>query len=210
MMRRFAISVALSILLINAWHPDAAAQTTDPASDYETYEYDQESFDSDVESDTYDEDTILAIASKFFGGSSEALAKIVQKIFADYGRPTAYIEGEEGSGAAIIGGRLGKGQLTHKIEGSRKIYWIGPSIGLDLGGNLAKTFALVYNAHEADQVYQRFPGVDGSFYYIAGLGMNYQRRGDIIVAPIRAGVGLRAGANVGWVHYTKRRTWFPL
>ena len=178
-------------------------------NDSGAYQYEDEAFDRGIDDDTYDEDTMLAIASDFFGGSSKALAGIVQKIFSEFGQPNAYIEGDEGSGAAIIGGRVGKGRLTHKIEGTRKIFWIGPSIGFDLGGNISKTFTLVYNLHDSEEIYQRFPGVDGSFYYVAGLGMNYQRRGEIVLAPIRAGVGLRAAANVGWVHYTKKRTWWP-
>ncbi|MFQ5535517.1 MAG: DUF1134 domain-containing protein [Sphingomonadales bacterium] len=191
------------------WHAPAIAQSTDYGADHADDGYEDLPPAAEAENDTYDEDTIAAIADNFFGGSSEALAKILQKVFSDLGQPTAYIEGEEGSGAAVIGGRVGKGQLTHKIEGTRKIYWIGPSIGLDLGGNLSKTFTLVYNLDDSDDIYRRFAGVDGSFYYIAGLGVNYQRRGNIVLAPIRSGVGLRVAGNFGWVHYTRKRTWFP-
>lgn len=181
----------------------------DHQNDGTAYTYENPPAEAEADADTYDEGTIMAIASDFFGGSSEALAKIVQKVFADLGRPNAYIAGQEGSGAIAIGLRYGSGELTHKLEGSRKVYWRGPSIGLDFGGNAAKSFTLVYNLDTVDAIFQRFPGVDGSFYYVAGLGVNYQRRGDIVLAPIRAGVGLRGGINIGYLHYTRKRGWFP-
>lgn len=158
---------------------------------------------------TYDEGTILNIAEGFFGESSEALAKVVQKAFADLGRPNAYITGEEAGGAVVVGLRYGDGTITNKSEGTRRIYWKGPSIGFDLGANASKTFTLVYRLRSLDDIYHRFPGVDGSIYYLAGFSMNYQQRGKVVLAPIRVGVGLRAGANVGYLQYTKRRSWLP-
>lgn len=160
-------------------------------------------------SNTYDEGTITGIAGNFFGESSEALAKVIQKAFADLGRPNAYITGQEVSGAIAVGLRYGDGELTNKTEGSRKVYWKGPSAGFDLGANASKTFTLVYHLDKLDDIYHRFPGVDGSVYYIAGISMNYQQRGHVILAPIRVGVGLRLGANVGYLHYTRKRSWVP-
>ncbi|MFC7049148.1 DUF1134 domain-containing protein [Emcibacter nanhaiensis] len=158
---------------------------------------------------TYDEKSIMNAASDFLGGGSEALAKLIEKAFKDHGRPNAYIIGTEGSGALVVGLRYGDGTLSHKVEGDSRIYWTGPSIGLDVGGNASRVFALVYNLYDVQEVYQRFPAIEGSFYYIGGLGMNYQQRGDIIIAPIRVGVGLRAGANLGYMNMTKDRTWLP-
>lgn len=158
---------------------------------------------------TYDEKSIMNAASDFLGGGSEALAKLIEKAFKDNGRPNAYIIGTEGSGALVVGLRYGDGTLSHKIEGDSRIYWTGPSIGLDVGGNASRVFALVYNLYDVKEIYQRFPAVEGSFYYIGGLGMNYQQRGDIIIAPIRVGVGLRAGANLGYMNMTPDRTWLP-
>ena len=109
----------------------------------------------------------------------------------------------------MVGLRYGDGTLSHKIEGDSRIYWKGPSIGFDVGGNASRVFALVYNLHDVHDIYQRFPAVEGSFYYIGGLGMNYQQKDDIIIAPIRVGVGLRAGANIGYMHLTKDRDWIP-
>ena len=160
-------------------------------------------------SDTYDEGTIFNAASNFLGGSTEGLAKIIEKVFGDLGRPNAYIAGEEVSGAFFIGLRYGDGKLTHKILGDRRVYWKGPSVGFDFGGNASKSFALVYHLDDLDQIYQRFPGIDGSIYYIGGVGVNYQRRDDIVLAPIRLGVGLRAGVNVGYLHFTDERSWVP-
>ena len=163
----------------------------------------------DTSANTYDEGSITNIAGNFFGDSSEALAKVIQKAFADLGRPNAYIAGQEVSGAIAIGLRYGDGTITNKTEGSRKVYWKGPSAGFDLGGNAAKSFTLVYHLNKLDDIYHRYPGIDGSVYYIAGISMNYQQRGNVILAPIRVGVGLRLGANVGYLHYTRKRSWVP-
>jgi hypothetical protein len=160
------------------------------------------------EDDTYEEGTIFDIASDFFGGSTEALGKVIQKVFGDLGEPNAYIAGEEVSAALILGVRYGDGNLTHKTLGERRVYWKGPSIGFDAGGNASKSFTLVYHLKDLDKIYQRFPGV-GGLYYIGGISVNYQQRGDMILAPIRLGVGLRAGVNVDYLHYSKGRSWIP-
>jgi hypothetical protein len=162
-----------------------------------------------TEDTTYDEGTIIKEASNFFGKSTEAVAKVVEKVFSDLGRPNAYIAGEELSAAVVAGLRYGDGDLHHKLLGEERVFWAGPSVGFDLGANGAKTFVLVYNLYDLDDIYQRFPGVEGSFYFVGGVGVNYQQSGDIILAPIRLGVGLRAGANVGYLHYTKDRKLLP-
>ena len=159
--------------------------------------------------DTYTVDEIVAEASDFFGVASEAVAQAVQRIFEEKGRPNAYIVGEEGSGAIGVGLRYGDGTLMRKDGTSRQVYWQGPSVGFDLGANASKVFTLVYNLPNNEAIYQRFPGVEGSFYVVAGIGVNYQQSGDIILAPMRTGVGLRAGANVGYLSYTDERRILP-
>lgn len=159
--------------------------------------------------DAYSAEEISAKATGFFGDTTEGLAKALEKVFADHGRPNAYIAGEEISGAVGVGLRYGNGTLNRKTGGSRKVYWQGPSIGWDLGGNASKVFTLIYDLKNTEDLFQRFPGVDGSFYFVAGIGVNYQQAGDIILAPIRTGVGLRAGASIGYLHYNKEHSWLP-
>ncbi len=162
-----------------------------------------------AEDDTYTVDEITAKATGFFGDTTEGLAKALEKVFADHGRPNAYITGEEVSGAIGVGLRYGNGTLNRKTGGSRKTYWQGPSIGWDLGGNASKVFTLIYHLKDTEDLFQRYPGVDGSFYFVAGLGVNYQQSGSVILAPIRTGVGLRAGASIGYLHYSKEHSWLP-
>lgn len=162
-----------------------------------------------AEEDTFSPEEIVSAAGTFFGTVSEGLAQVVQKAFEDHGRPSAYIAGEEISGAFAVGLRYGKGHLNRKNAGSREIYWQGPSIGFDFGGNASKSFVLVYNLKNDEDIFQRFPAGEGGFYFVAGVGINYQQSGEVIVAPIRTGVGLRAGANVGYVHYTRDHSWLP-
>ena len=161
------------------------------------------------EGDTFDQDTVLHDAEAFFGKSTEGLAKVIEKAFQEQGRPNAYVKGEEASGAITVGLRYGNGTLVMKDGATRKVYWQGPSIGFDFGGNVAKVFVLVYRLPKASSIFQRFPAVDGSFYYIGGVGINYQQRNRIVLAPIRLGVGLRAGASIGYMHYTPKKTYNP-
>jgi hypothetical protein len=162
-----------------------------------------------VGNDTYTVEEIVHDANAFFGESSEGIAAAIERAFSEYGRPNAYIIGQEGSGAAIVGLRYGAGTLTYKGGGGQRIYWQGPSIGWDFGGNASKVFTLVYNLRSTYDLLQRFPAVEGSLYIFAGVGLNYQRSGDITLAPIRTGVGLRAGASLGYVHYTQRSSVVP-
>ena len=158
---------------------------------------------------TYDEDSVLKAATEFFGQTTEGLAKVIEKAFKEQGRPNAYIKGEEAGGALTVGLRYGEGELMMKSGAQAKVYWAGPSIGFDVGGNASKVFTLVYHLPKAGAIYQRFPGVDGSLYYVGGAGINYQRRNGITLAPIRLGVGLRAGASVGYIHCRPEKTINP-
>ncbi|MEQ9143553.1 MAG: DUF1134 domain-containing protein [Parvibaculaceae bacterium] len=158
---------------------------------------------------TYSEDEVIAAASEFFGVTAQALAEAVHRVFREHGEPNAYIKGEEGSGAFVVGARYGKGTLVMKAGPTAQVFWQGPSAGWDFGGDAAKTFTLVYNLPDTNAIYQRFPGVSGSAFFIGGIGVNYQQRGDIVLAPMRSGVGLRLGANVGYLNYTRERDWLP-
>ncbi|MFN3520655.1 MAG: DUF1134 domain-containing protein [Phenylobacterium sp.] len=161
------------------------------------------------QAETYSRDEIVNNVSDFLGVTAEAAGGVVEKVFADNGRPTAYIAGEEAAGAITVGLRYGRGLLYMKNRPPLEVYWQGPSIGWDLGGNASRVFTLCYNLQYPDVIFQRFPGVEGSAYLIGGLGVNYQRASDITLAPIRAGVGLRLGANIGYLAYSRRRNIFP-
>ena len=161
------------------------------------------------DNNTYDQDSVIKDATAWFGKGSEGLAKVVEKAFKEHGRPNGYIKGEEAGGAITVGLRYGHGTLHMKAGSTRSVHWQGPSIGFDLGANASKVFVLVYNLQNTEQLFQRFPAIDGSFYYVGGAGINYQRRDNITLAPIRLGVGLRAGASIGYVHYTKTKTLNP-
>lgn len=159
--------------------------------------------------DTYEEGSILKEAADFFGEGAEGLADVISKIFKDQGKPNAYIKGSEASGAIVVGARYGDGTLYKKSGGKVKVHWTGPSIGFDAGGNLSKVFVLIYHLPDTDAIFQRFPAIDGSFYYIGGVGANYHQSDNIILAPIRLGVGLRAGVNLGYMHYRREKSWNP-
>src|SRR5215469_7514086 len=157
----------------------------------------------------YTENEIVDAAAGFFGMTTEVVAKAVERIFRDEGLPDGYIKGDEGSGAFVVGLRYGSGWLVRKGRAPMKVYWQGPSVGFDVGGNASKCFTLVYNLGRSDRVFQRFPGVEGSYYFVAGIGVNYQRADGITLAPMRTGVGLRAGVNAGYLAYTRDRSWVP-
>ena len=160
---------------------------------------------------TYTQNEIVNRAANFFGGATEGLARAVERVFSEKGSPNAYITGVEGGGAVVVGLRYGDGDLFMKASGDRpvKVYWQGPSVGFDVGGNASKVFTLIYNLPNTEAIYQRFPGVEGSAYRIAGVGVNYQQNGRVILAPMRTGVGARLGANVGYLHYSKERNILP-
>lgn len=159
---------------------------------------------------TYEQSEIVDAVADFFGITSQAAGQVVERAFRENGRPTGFIRGEEASAAIGVGVRYGEGDLRLKNGQSRKVFWQGPSVGWDAGGNASKVFTLVYGMHDADKIYQRYPGVEGTAYFIGGVGVNYQRADGITLAPMRAGVGLRAGANVGYLSYTKERSILPL
>jgi len=158
---------------------------------------------------TYSKKEVDEQVMGFFEGGARGLADITSRPFERYGQPTGFIKGNEGAGALVVGLRYGEGWLYLKNGKKAYVYWQSPSVGLDLGANASKVFCLVYNMTDPEQIYQRFPSIDGSAYVVGGFGMNYQQSGNIILAPIRFGVGLRLGANVGYMHFTKERTINP-
>ena len=160
---------------------------------------------------TYTRDELVTAGSNFLGVAAESLGQAIERVFRDQGSdPTGYIAGEEGAAAITVGLRYGRG-LLHMKNRSRpaEVFWQGPSIGWDMGGNAARVFTLVYDLHYPDMIYRRFPGVEGSAYLVGGLGVNYQQADGIVLAPIRAGVGLRLGANVGYLVYSRQRNVLP-
>lgn len=165
--------------------------------------------DEAVPDQKFHKNEIANDVADFFGTTTEGAAQVVERIFKDQGEPNAYIRGEEGAGAFIGGLRYGKGELVRKNEQPIIVYWQGPSVGFDFGGNASKTFVLVYNLNNIDDLFHRFPGAEATGYLIAGIGVNYQQNGDVILAPMRTGVGLRAGVNLGYLRYTRERQWIP-
>jgi hypothetical protein len=151
--------------------------------------------------DTYSPAEITTMAEGLFGDTTEGLAKAIEKTFADLGYPNDFIAGEEISVAIGIGLRYGQGLLDRKSAELRKVFWQGPSLSWDLGGNASKIFTLVYKLYKEEQLFQRFPVVDGSFYFVAGLGVSYQQFGAVTLAPIGTGVGFRTHSNGGYLHY---------
>ena len=152
---------------------------------------------------------MFGAAENVFGKGAKGLADILEKVLKKQGLPSAYIAGREGGGAIAVGLRYGQGTLYHKVEGQKPIYWSGPSLGFDVGGNAAKTFVLVYNLYDSEELYRRFPAAEGDLYVVGGFTASYMRRGDIVIIPIRLGIGWRAGANVGYMKFTHRGTVIP-
>lgn len=159
--------------------------------------------------DGYSIDEIRAATRGFFGTISTSLASVIEYAFALSGRPTAYVLGNEGGGALIAGVRYGKGTLYLRNGGTREVYWHGPSIGYDLGAAGSKTMFLIYRLSEPEQLFRGFTGVDGSAYVVGGVGLTFLTDGKILMAPIRSGLGLRFGANIGYIRFTPHSTWNP-
>ena len=160
-------------------------------------------------SETYERDDLLAAGESVFGKGAEGLAGILEKILKDQGRPNAYIAGREASGAFVVGVRYGSGVMTHKVEGQQPVYWTGPSVGFDVGGDANKVFVLVYNLYDSEELFHRFPGAEGRLYLVGGFAATYLRRGNVVLIPIRLGVGWRAGVNVGYMNFTHKSRWLP-
>ncbi len=179
------------IVLLGLGAEPSTAQSTEPANS------------------NYAPGEILDAGNRFFGGVSSGLAHIVERAVSQWGLPNGYILGQEATGAFIGGLRYGKGTLYTKNAGDLPVFWQGPSLGWDFGGDGARTMMLVYNLPATDAVYQRFGGVAGSAYFIGGFGMTVLAANNMVVVPIRSGVGLRLGANIGYLKFTPDPTWNP-
>lgn len=158
---------------------------------------------------TYHKDDLIGAAEGVFGKGAAGLAGILEKILAEQGEPNAYIAGREAAFALTVGVRYGSGTLKHKIEGERPVYWTGPSIGFDVGGDATKVFTLVYNLYDTQELYKRFPQAEGRAYFVGGFSATYLRANDVVLIPVRLGVGLRLGVNVGYMKFTEKSRWFP-
>ena len=158
---------------------------------------------------TYGPDELVGAGHKFFGNVSRGLASIIERAVSQWGLPNGYVLGEEGSGAFVAGLRYGEGTLYTKNAGDLRVYWQGPSVGFDWGGDGARTMTLVYNLPSTNAIYQRFAGIDGSAYIVGGFGMTALTANNIVLVPIRSGLGLRLGANIGYLKFTESATWNP-
>lgn len=158
---------------------------------------------------TYKRDDLIGAAEGVFGKGAKGLAELVEKILKDQGEPNAYIAGREASGAFVVGLRYGSGTMKHGVEGELPVYWTGPSLGFDVGGDAAKVFVLVYNLYDSEELYRRYPQVEGRAYFVGGLSGTYLRRGGVALIPIRLGAGVRLGANLGYMKFSKKSKWLP-
>lgn len=173
---------------------DAATQGTDAVATNDT---------------TYAEDDLIGAAEGVFGKGAEGLARMIEDLLKKEGQPNGYIVGREAGGAFIVGARYGSGTLHHKVEGERKVYWTGPSVGFDAGANAANTFVLVYNLYDSEDLFKRFPAGEGQAYLVGGLHASYMRWGDVVLIPIRMGAGVRLGVNAGYMKFSKKQRWLP-
>lgn len=159
--------------------------------------------------DDYSSGEIVENGHRFFGSISRGLADGLEKANKQWGRPNAYILGQEGGGAFIGGVRYGEGSMYTRNAGQRRVYWQGPSIGLDAGADGARTMMLVYNLPDVDAIYRRFAGAAGSAFLVGGLGFTALNNDDVVVIPVRSGLGARLGLNLGYLKFTPQSTWNP-
>ncbi|HMD72225.1 MAG TPA: EipA family protein [Steroidobacteraceae bacterium] len=159
--------------------------------------------------ETYSDDEVAKQASEFFSTGAKDLSQVLEKVLKEKGHPVAIIRGEEAGGAIGVGVRYGRGELVYKGGGGRKVYWQGPSIGFDVGANAVKTFILVYDLPNAEALFKRFPGVEGSLYFVGGFGVNYLQRGAVALAPVRFGVGWRQGIALSYINFSRTSRYNP-
>jgi len=160
-------------------------------------------------SNQFSPNELIDAGHRFFGGVSRGLAMVVEKAIDNWGQPNGYILGEEAGGAFVGGLRYGDGTLYTKNAGDLRVFWQGPTVGFDAGADGARTMMLVYNLPRTQAIFERFGGIDGSAYFVGGFGMTALTANNIVLVPIRSGVGLRLGANLGYLKFTERPTWNP-
>ena len=191
-MRTVLRTIAFAVALVGWGLGPLAAQSEDPGREQR-----------------YSPNELVNAGHEFFGTISQGLASVIERAVSNWGQPNGYILGQEAGGALVAGLRYGDGTLYTKNAGDLRVYWQGPSVGFDWGGDGARTMMLVYNLPSTEAVYQRFAGLDGSAYFIGGFGMTALTANNIVVVPIRSGVGLRLGANIGYLKFTPTATWNP-
>jgi len=203
--RKLAILCAAALAL----GTPALAQTSGPTTDDMMTSSNAAPIAKKANPDGFTQQEIIDAAGNFFGKTSGSVGQAVERVFQDQGSPVGYIQGDEYAAAIGVGVRYGQGTLVMKDGQERKIFWQGPSIGLDTGGNASKVFTLVYNLENPDGIYRRYPGVEGAAFFIAGIAVTYQRAEGVTLAPMRTGIGFRAGVNAGYTAYSKRRRALP-
>lgn len=152
---------------------------------------------------------VLEAAEGVFGRGAAGLAGLIEDILRDQGEPIGYIAGREAGGAIGIGAKYGSGTLFHKVEGQSKVYWRGPSIGFDAGADANKVFVLVYNLDDGEDLFKAYPAAEGKAYLVGGFTAAYLKRKDVVLIPVRLGAGVRLGANVGYMRFSKKNSWLP-
>ena len=162
-----------------------------------------------VKGTTISRKDLLSASEGVFGKGAEGLADIIEDLLRDRGDPSGYITGREAGGAFIAGVRYGSGTLHHQVEGDRRVYWTGPSLGFDFGANADKVFVLVYNLNDSDRLFRRYPAAEGNAYVVGGFTASYLRRGDVVLIPVRLGVGARLGVNAGYMRFSQKNRWLP-
>jgi hypothetical protein len=159
--------------------------------------------------ETYNDDEVAKAASSFFSTGAKELSDVLRKVLKEKGEPVAIIRGEEAGGAIGVGLRYGRGELEFKNGPKKTVYWQGPSIGFDVGANAVKVFTLVYKLPNAEALFQRYPSLEGSLYFVGGFGVNYLQSGSVSLAPVRFGVGWRQGIDLGYMKFTAEKTANP-
>ena len=177
--------------------PSPAVETAEPATS------------PNSQGPTVPREDVFTAAEDVFGRGAQGLGQLLERILRDQGEPVAYISGQEAGGALVLGVRYGSGTLHHSIEGDRAVYWTGPSLGFDIGADANKVFVLVYNLHDSQELFKRYPGAEGNAYFVGGFTAQYLRRGNVVQIPIRLGVGLRLGINAGYMRFSERNRWLP-
>jgi hypothetical protein len=190
-LRVFAL---IAVFVLASWPRLAPAQPAPPP---------------DQQQPAYQSGELVNAGHRFFGTVSRGLATVIENAVSKFGLPNGYVLGEEAGGAFFGGLRYGEGMLYTKNAGDLKVFWQGPTVGWDFGGEGARTMMLVYSLPATQAIYQRFAGIDGSAYFIGGFGMTALTANNIVLVPIRSGVGLRLGANVGYLKFTPQSTWNP-
>jgi hypothetical protein len=160
--------------------------------------------------ESYSDDEVLEAASGFFATGAKGLADVLSKVMKEKGQPMAIIRGEEVGGAIGVGLRYGHGELLYKGSHGQKVFWQGPSVGFDIGANAVKVFVLVYDLPTTEKLFQRYPGVEGSLYFVGGFGVNYVQSDKTVLAPVRFGVGWRQGIALSYMKFTEKKHYNPL